>query len=96
MENLKLNVLRRLEQELGRVRTDDKNAPRPMDLDIIVYNGLVVEEALWERAYVALPVAELAPELIHPTTAESIWHCAKRLQKDTFAVIRPELKIKIE
>lgn len=95
-EDLKLLVLRKLEQELGRVRTDDKNAPRPMDLDIIVYNGRVIEAALWERAYVALPVAELAPDLIHPETSESLWQCAKRLQKDTFAVIRPELQVKLK
>ena len=94
--NLKFNILRKFELDLGRVRTDDKYAPRPMDLDIIVYNGIVIDANLWVRAYVALPVAELAPELRHPITGEKISKYAKRLQKDTFAVVRPKLKMKIE
>jgi len=92
-EDLKFNVLRKIEQELGRVRTGDKYAPRSMDLDIIIYNGKVIDVDVWERAFIALPVAELTPGLVHPVTKDSIKVIAKRLQRETFANVRPDLKI---
>ena len=60
---LKTQVLRPLEAELGRVRSADKNAPRPIDLDIIVFDGQPVDELLGKYSYRAVPVAELLPDL---------------------------------
>jgi 2-amino-4-hydroxy-6-hydroxymethyldihydropteridine diphosphokinase len=94
-EDLKFHVLRKIEQELGRVRTGDKYAPRPMDLDIIIYNGKVIDVDIWERAFIALPISELTPGLVHPMTKESITIIAQQLQRETFAIVRSDLKIEI-
>lgn len=68
-----LKQLKGIEQALGRsVRF--RNAPRTVDLDILFYEGQVIDEAdltipharLAERAFVLAPLAELAPELWHP------------------------------
>ena len=63
-----LQGLLTLEQQFGRVRTF-LNAPRTLDLDILLYDGQVIAEAglvvphprMHLRAFVLLPLAELAP-----------------------------------
>jgi 2-amino-4-hydroxy-6-hydroxymethyldihydropteridine diphosphokinase len=71
---LKAQVLRRIEDELGRVRTADKCAPRTIDLDLILYDDCVVERdglslpdpRIEQRAFLAHGVCELAPDLTLP------------------------------
>jgi 2-amino-4-hydroxy-6-hydroxymethyldihydropteridine diphosphokinase len=71
---LKYDLLRQIEARLGRVRTDDKNAPRPIDLDILIYGGLVRHDKriripdphLLDYAFVYMPLLELEPDLILP------------------------------
>lgn len=75
---LKAQVLRPLEAEMGRVRSADKNAPRPIDLDMIVFDGSIIDSLLWKHAYRAVPVAELLPDL-HSDRGETLKQAAKRL-----------------
>jgi 2-amino-4-hydroxy-6-hydroxymethyldihydropteridine diphosphokinase len=73
---LKFEVLRKIEEKLGRVRSEDKFAPRTIDLDIILYGTTVLDEpglclpdpSIRRYPFVAVPLAELAPELILPDT----------------------------
>jgi 2-amino-4-hydroxy-6-hydroxymethyldihydropteridine diphosphokinase len=73
---LKFDVLRKIESQLGRVRTSDKFAPRTIDLDMILYGTLVIDEAdikipdpsIRLYPFVAVPLLELAPKLILPDT----------------------------
>jgi 2-amino-4-hydroxy-6-hydroxymethyldihydropteridine diphosphokinase len=60
-DQLKYQVLRPLEAQMGRVRTDDKNASRPIDIDIILYDGEELDLDLWLHAYLAIPVSQLYP-----------------------------------
>lgn len=60
---LKLQILTPLEAKMGRVRSADKNAPRPIDLDIILFDGMILDPTLWQFAHRAVPVAEIQPEL---------------------------------
>lgn len=60
--SLKGKVLRPLEAELGRVRTWDKNSPRTIDIDLILYDQQLVDASLWRYAHRAVPVGELLPE----------------------------------
>jgi 2-amino-4-hydroxy-6-hydroxymethyldihydropteridine diphosphokinase len=68
-----LDELLAIERRFGRVR-DFPNAPRPLDLDIVLYGDLIVREPgltiphprLHERAFVVVPLAEIAPEAIVP------------------------------
>jgi 2-amino-4-hydroxy-6-hydroxymethyldihydropteridine diphosphokinase len=81
LEALKTGVLRAVERALGRVRTADKYAPRPIDLDIVIYDGQIIESALWTLAYLALPVAELLPDLKHPTSDRRLADIAEDLRR---------------
>lgn len=75
---LKYRILRRLEASLGRRRSEDKYAPRAIDLDLLTYNDLVVDEPglrlpdpdIRTRSFVAVPLLELAPQLCLPDTGE--------------------------
>jgi 2-amino-4-hydroxy-6-hydroxymethyldihydropteridine diphosphokinase len=62
-KSLKLKILRPLETRMGRVRSADKNAPRPIDLDIILFDGQVLDSTIWNFAHRAVPVADIQPEL---------------------------------
>jgi 2-amino-4-hydroxy-6-hydroxymethyldihydropteridine diphosphokinase len=59
--SLKQRVLRPLETRLGRVRNADKNSPRPIDLDIILFEGKLLDSTFWYHAYRMIPVAEVLP-----------------------------------
>ncbi len=84
---LKFNVLRWLEVSMGRERTSDKCAPRPIDLDILVYGNLFINEPglvipdpdIRNRAFVARGLYELCPGLRLSDDGESIAAIADRL-----------------
>ena len=60
---LKLQILTPLEAKMGRVRSADKNAPRPIDLDIILFDGRLLDPTLWHFAHRTVPVAEIQPDI---------------------------------
>lgn len=80
IDALKFGVLRPIESKLGRVRTTDKNAPRTIDLDIVLSGDDVIDDEVWKLAHVAVPVAELVPDLRHPSNGERLRDTAARLQ----------------
>lgn len=67
------------EQDLGRT-VGERWGPRLIDIDIIFYNDLVLEAEglsiphprLAERAFVLAPLADLAPELVHPQSGRTV------------------------
>jgi 2-amino-4-hydroxy-6-hydroxymethyldihydropteridine diphosphokinase len=69
----------RIERQLGRKRTIAKG-PRTIDIDILLYGNFVVHSGtlevphprLAERRFVLAPLAELAPDLRHPVTRQSV------------------------
>ena len=74
-----LDHLKRTEKLLGREKTF-KNGPRIIDLDIIFYNEEVINTPplviphphMAERAFVLLPLADIAPHFQHPILKESV------------------------
>ena len=52
-----------LENKLGRVKTENINGPRTIDLDIVVWNEEVVDSEVNEREFLRKSVHELIPEL---------------------------------
>lgn len=72
--------LTRFEQVLGRVRRADKNAPRTIDLDIIFFNRAITRvdgrpipsPELLDRDFVAIPLAEIDPDYVHPQTGQTL------------------------
>jgi len=65
-----INELLRIETFFGRVR-DKKNGPRILDLDILLFNTLVIDDnnlsiphpRMMERIFVLLPLEEIAPNI---------------------------------
>ena len=55
--------VKHLETRLGRVRTGDAYGPRTIDLDIVVWNGRIVNDDFHERDFVRNAVKELLPGL---------------------------------
>lgn len=84
-DDLKFNILRPLEQEMGRHRTSDKYAPRTLDLDTIVHNAVILEPRLWTTAFILLPVAELFPDLTHPISSRRLFDLACEILPDSGA-----------
>ncbi len=90
-QTLKEKVIHSIEHDLGRVRGEDKNAPRTIDIDILVFNGEVVEPKLWERPYEALPLSDLLPDLPHPAQDIKLHEIVQHLQNSSGAAVRPDL-----
>ena len=61
--NLKKKIIRPIEQQLGRVRSKNKNAPRTIDIDILIWNDLILDRQLTKHAHTAVPVAEVISEI---------------------------------
>lgn len=84
---LKTQVLQAIEEELGRVRTADKNAPRTIDLDISLFGDEVLEvenrhipdPEILQFAHIARPLADLAPHQRHPETGQTLLEIAEGL-----------------
>jgi 2-amino-4-hydroxy-6-hydroxymethyldihydropteridine diphosphokinase len=77
---LKFDVLRDIEAELGRKRSKDKFASRTIDIDLILYGNLVVstkdlivpDPEIQERAFLAIPLCEIEPDLVLPVADKPI------------------------
>jgi len=76
-----LEVLLRVEREGGRDRSNAaRNAARPLDLDLLLYDEAVIEEKglrvphprMHQRAFVLKPLAQIAPQARHPLLANTV------------------------
>jgi len=74
-----LETLLRIEAEFGRVR-QERNGPRTLDLDLLLFEDLILDTPnlqlphprLKERAFVLVPLAEIAPDWIEPVSGKAI------------------------
>ncbi len=82
-EELKIHVLRKIESKLGRTRTEDKNAPRPMDMDILIYDNQSLEPDIWLQAHIACPLSGLLPDLVDPKSGIKMSQLALTCQQTT-------------
>ncbi|MGD2206447.1 MAG: 2-amino-4-hydroxy-6-hydroxymethyldihydropteridine diphosphokinase [Anaerolineae bacterium] len=95
---LKSQVLQAIESELGRVRSEDKYAPRTIDLDISLFNDEVLrlgqrhipDPEILQFPHIAQPLADLAPHYRHPMTSQTLLEIAQSLP-DRGLIRRPDL-----
>jgi 2-amino-4-hydroxy-6-hydroxymethyldihydropteridine diphosphokinase len=66
---------------------DGEYSDRPMDIDILLYGDKVIESPrltvphprMHERSFVLVPLAQIAPDLVHPTLNKSLLELRNRL-----------------
>ena len=89
----KINLV---ERKIGRIRAK-KNDPRVCDIDIIDYNGLVINknnlkiphEKCHLRNFVLYPILQIDPEWVHPIIKKNVKFLIKKLdQKSTIEITR--------
>ena len=74
------NEIERLHDLAGRNRSNEKWVSRPLDIDLLLYNDLIIDERpvrvprsdILEYSFVLRPLAELAPDLVHPATGKTM------------------------
>ena len=89
-KKLKLQIITPLEAEMGRVRSADKNAPRPIDLDIILFDGQILDPTLWLFAHRAVPMAEIQPDILSEA-GETLKEAAEKFMAEGSIRLRPEV-----
>jgi 2-amino-4-hydroxy-6-hydroxymethyldihydropteridine diphosphokinase len=93
--------LQRIEALCGRERDAPKWAPRSMDLDLLLYGDEVCDEPglvlprgdLVRRPYMLGPMADLAPQVRHPTLGLTLGELWQRFDRAAHAMQRVELDL---
>lgn len=88
---LKENVIRPIEAQLGRKRSENKYAPRTIDIDIVLFDDIPYNDKFWRYAFVIVPLAEIYPEYQNPLLRENIVQTATRLRSQVWIEARPEV-----
>ncbi len=91
--DLKEQTIRKIEAQLGRVRTADKNFPRTIDIDIVLFDDKPLNVEFWDYAFVVVPLAELIPDFIHPVKKEKLSQVAGQVREQTWIVKRDDVSL---
>ncbi|NNF68675.1 MAG: GTP cyclohydrolase I FolE [Acidimicrobiia bacterium] len=94
--------LRAMEESMGRQRSEDKNAPRKIDLDVAFFGDLQKDFGDWqvpdpeivEQAHVAVPLADVAPDWVHPVTGLTTYELVIK-QPEAREMVQPVMAIQL-
>jgi 2-amino-4-hydroxy-6-hydroxymethyldihydropteridine diphosphokinase len=93
-----LQSLLSIERARGRVRAPGRrHAPRTLDLDLLLYADLVIDEpgllvphpAIAQRLFVLRPLAQIAPDVVVPTLARTVSDLLATLERAPPATAQP-------
>tara|TARA_B100001142_G_scaffold329307_1_gene392152 strand:- start:6792 stop:7343 length:552 start_codon:yes stop_codon:yes gene_type:complete len=78
--NTLLKKIKSIEKKMGRNLKNTKNSPRQIDIDILFFDDIVMDEKnliiphprLIFRAFVLIPLFEIAPDFVHPIKQNSV------------------------
>lgn len=92
-----LTLVKGIESKLGRTLRE-RNAPRPLDIDILFYGDQIIKTPklviphprLEERDFALVPLAEIAPELVHPVSGKTIRELRQGLKEGTQGIFKLE------
>ena len=87
-KDLKENIVHPIEYQLGRRRSSDKFAPRPMDIDIVLFDNIPTSDSFWGLAYVVIPLADIYSDFQNPLTGETLSETATRLRREVWLEAR--------
>jgi len=85
---LKEQIIRPIEEKLGRKRSGNRFAPRTIDIDIVLFDDRSCDDKYWEQAFVVIPLAEIYPDYQNPVTQESTAETATRLLRGVWMEAR--------
>ncbi len=98
-----LRFLKWIEKRMGRVDSF-RNAPRPIDIDILFYDDLVLEQdelriphpRLHQRAFVLAPLAEIVPDLEHPVLHKTVEEMLREVDRTGVERVERSLKLRLD
>jgi len=90
VSGLKRDIVESVETALDRARTTDKNAPRTIDIDILMQDGQPLNLQRWGHVFVVLPMAELLPDMPHPISGKRLEEEAIERGASTWIRRRPD------
>jgi 2-amino-4-hydroxy-6-hydroxymethyldihydropteridine diphosphokinase len=94
-------TLRKIEDENGRDRSGPRFSPRTVDLDLLLYDDLILQEdgldiprdEITKNAFVLLPLDEIASQLIHPISGKTMCDHWLNFDKDSQKLWPVEFKL---
>ncbi len=94
-------VLRKIEDDNGRDRSVPRFSPRTVDLDLLLYDDLILQndilqiprDEITKNAFVLLPLEEIAPQLIHPITGNTMCDHWMNFDRDSQKLWPIEFKV---
>ena len=96
-----VQALREIEDGLGRDRSQPRFSPRPIDLDILTYGELELDQPgiqiprheILQNAFVLRPLKDIAPEVLHPVLKQSYGELWAEMGADAVATELFELTL---
>ena len=97
---VKREICAAVERALGRERDPaDRFAPRTIDLDLVAYDDAALDPDIVRYLHAARPLADLAPDLVHPADGRTMAAIADALETSAdpafFPVPRPDVMLSV-